>query len=122
MAGVAVATGGGFATAGLAAGGGTAEFGLVRLRRTTTGFVIGVCERPGMTALFLGSTGNAILCGGFSADAAFPPTVSASVNRTRANSLFFIIFGIPCLYGVLIFAPHGLHVVEETGHDLPVVP
>jgi hypothetical protein len=60
---VAVATGGGFATAGLAAGGGTTDFGLVRLRMTTTGFVIGFCERPDMTALFLGSTGNAILWG-----------------------------------------------------------
>jgi hypothetical protein len=36
---VAVATGGGFATVELAAGGGTADFGLVRLRTTTTGFV-----------------------------------------------------------------------------------
>jgi hypothetical protein len=75
----------GFATAGLAAGGGTVDFDLVRLRRTTTGFVIGVCEHPGMAALFLGSTCNAILCGGFSKYAAFPPTVLAHVNRTPAN-------------------------------------
>jgi hypothetical protein len=62
VAPVEVATGGGVATAGLVAGGGTVDVGLVRLRRTTTGFVMGLCARPGMRPLFLGSTGNARRC------------------------------------------------------------
>ena len=59
-------TGRGLATAGVAAGGGTVDFALFRLRRTTMEFGMGVCERSDMLALFLESTGNAILCGGFS--------------------------------------------------------
>jgi hypothetical protein len=105
-------TGRDFATADLAAGGGTAEFGLVRLRRTTTGFVVGLCERPGMRALFLGSRHNAILCRDFSEYAAFPHIVSANVNRAPENRLYFVIVGIPCLSRVLVFALHGLHVVK----------
>jgi len=101
-----------FATADLAVGGGTAEFDLVRLRRTTTGFVIGLCERPGMGALFLGSRHNAILCRDFSEYAAFPHIVSANVNRAPENRLCFVIVGIPYLSRVLVFALHGLHVVE----------
>jgi hypothetical protein len=74
-----------------------------------------------MLALFLESTGNAILYSGFSEDAAFPPTVSAKVKRTAVNRQFILTSGTPCLYGVLVFAPCGLDVPEETGHDLPVV-
>ena len=59
VAPVEVATSGGVATAGLVAGGGTVDFGLVRLRRTTMGFVMGLGARPGMRTLFLGNTGNA---------------------------------------------------------------
>jgi hypothetical protein len=63
VAGVGGVTGGGLATVGVAAGGGTGDFGFVRLR-TTTGFVIGWCGCPGIAALFLGSTHNAILRSG----------------------------------------------------------
>ena len=72
-----------FVTASCAVGGGTMDFSFVRLRTTTTGFVIGMCKRPDMAALFLGRTRNAILCREFSAEATSHPPQSYMCNERQ---------------------------------------
>ena len=57
----AVATGCGFATVGLTAGGDTVDCATARLRSTTTGLLLESCARPGIVVFFLGSPRKASL-------------------------------------------------------------
>jgi hypothetical protein len=122
---VVVATGGDSATAGVAVGEGARECGLVRLRRTTTGFVFGLGERAGMAALFPSCTRIASLSGRCSEGAAVHRGSDAhqrcSTGRERPpcaalSSVSYALMECRCSLRTV------LPVLVDSGHDPLGVP